>query len=137
MSTFTYEKIGQYGTEVVARIVADKGKVKGSDGKFYEIDISKNSTFDKFKQQVESGKFRILQDWLKSNQFEVLSPQNRSSKFEKLGWTEIEKTVFSSKWGKSFYSQGNGGYDKLTLENSPLKTNFNSVIKFDKLRENF
>ena len=97
MSTFTYEKIGQYGTEVVARIVADKGKVKGSDGKFYEIDISKNSTFDKFKQQVEAGKFRILQDWLKSNQFEVLSPQGRSTKFEKLGWTEIEKTVFSSK----------------------------------------
>ena len=97
MSTFTYEKIGQYGTEVVTRIVADKGKVKGSDGKFYEIDISKNSTFDKFKQQVEAGKFRILQDWLKSNQFEVLSPQNRSTKFEKLGWTEIEKTVFSSK----------------------------------------
>ena len=59
--------------------------------------MSQKFDFDKFKQQVESGKFRILQDWLKSNQFEVLSPQNRSTKFEKLGWTEIEKTVFSSK----------------------------------------
>ncbi len=32
MSTFTYEKVGQYGSEVVARIVADKGRVKASDG---------------------------------------------------------------------------------------------------------
>ena len=97
MSTFTYEKVGQYGSEVVARIVADKGKVKAKDGNFYVIDISRNSTFNKFKQQVEKGKFRILQDWLKNNQFEVTSPKSRPSKFEKLGWTEIEKTVFSSK----------------------------------------
>ena len=31
MSTFTYEKVGQYGSEVVARIVADKGRVKAID----------------------------------------------------------------------------------------------------------
>ena len=40
MSTFTYEKVGQYGSEVVARIVADKGKVKAKDGNFYVIDIN-------------------------------------------------------------------------------------------------
>ena len=39
MSTFTYEKVGQYGSEVVARIVADNGRVKASDGNYYDIDI--------------------------------------------------------------------------------------------------
>ena len=97
MSTFTYEKVGQYGSEVVARIVADKGRVKASDGNYYDIDISRNSTFNQFKQQVEKGQFRKLVGWLKSNQFEVTSPKSRPSKFEKLGWTQIEKTVFSSK----------------------------------------
>ena len=58
MSTFTYEKVGQYGSEVVARIVADKGRVKASDGNYYDIDISRNSTFNQFKQQVEKGQFR-------------------------------------------------------------------------------
>ena len=97
MSTFTYEKVGQYGSEVVARIVADKGRVKAKDGNYYVIDISKNSTFDQFKKQVSLGKFRKLQDWLKNHQFEVKEPKSRSAKFQKLGWTEIEKTVFSSK----------------------------------------
>jgi len=97
MSTFTYEKVGQYGTEVVARIVADKGKVKAKDGNYYVIDISRNSIFNQFKQQVDKGQFRKLVGWLKSNQFEVIKPKVRSPKFIKLGWTEIEKTVFSSK----------------------------------------
>ena len=97
MSTFTYEKVGQYGSEVVARIVADKGRVKVKDGNYYVIDISKNSTFDQFKQLVKQGKFRKLQDWLKNHQFEVKEPKSRLPKFQKIGWTEIEKTVFSSK----------------------------------------
>ena len=97
MSTFTYDKVGQYGSEVVARIIADKGKVKAKDGNDYIIDISRSSTFNKFKEQVDSGQFIKLKDWLRSNEFEVTSPSNRSSKFKKLGWTEIEKTVFSSK----------------------------------------
>jgi hypothetical protein len=97
MSTFSYDKIGQYGSEVVAKIVADKGVVKAKDGKNYTIDISRSSTFAKFKSFVDKGQFQKLQTWLKTNQFEVLSPRARTAKFAELGWTEIEKSVFSSK----------------------------------------
>ena len=156
MSTFTYEKVGQYGSEVVARIVADKGRVKASDGNYYDIDISRNSTFNQFKQQVEKGQFRKLVGWLKSNQFEVTSPKSRPSKFEKLGWTQIEKTVFSSKTVKIDIKQQEQitlaiikavlGDDTKTWKSfddmwndkkSPIKKIFPDLKKLDDWWENF
>jgi len=100
MSKFAYNKIGQYGHEVLAHIEKNKGVLKAIDGIDYTIDISRNSTYAKsggFKEQVNNNQFAELESWLKKNQFEVVSPHTRDKKFEKLGWTEIEKSVFSSK----------------------------------------
>ncbi|MBC8300709.1 MAG: hypothetical protein H8E55_33710 [Pelagibacterales bacterium] len=111
MSKFSYDKVGQYGAEVVDKFIINKGLVKAIDGKSYTIDISKNSVFDKFKSLVNKGEFRKLQPWLKENEFEVLKPKDRDKKFEGLGWTEIEKSVFSTKTIKIETAQ----QEKITL----------------------
>ena len=97
MSSFTYEKVGQYGPEVVDKFISNKGVVKAIDGKNYTIDISRNSVFAKFKTFVEKDDFEGAEAWVKKNEFDVVAPKKRDIKFAKLGWTEIEKKVFSSK----------------------------------------
>jgi hypothetical protein len=99
MSKFTYDRIGQYGHEVVAHIEKNNGVLKATDGNDYTIDTSPQSAYAKkngFKDQVENEKFTELEVWLRKNQFEVLSPHTRANKYWELGWTEIEKSVFSS-----------------------------------------
>ena len=97
MSSFTYEKVGQYGEEVVNKFISSKGVVKAIDGKNYTIDLSRNSIFAKFKTFVEKGDFESAEALVKKNEFDIISPAKREKKFDKLGWTEIEKKVFSSK----------------------------------------
>ena len=93
MSSFTYDKVGQYGPEVVDKFISSKGVVKAIDGKNYTIDISRNSVFAKFKTFVEKDDFESAEVWLKENEFDVVAPKKRDIKFAKLGWTEIEKKV--------------------------------------------
>tara|TARA_B110000467_G_C18290453_1_gene464444 strand:+ start:47 stop:1516 length:1470 start_codon:yes stop_codon:yes gene_type:complete len=97
MSNFSYEKVGQYSDEVVARVIKDKGIIQAIDKKKYEIDIGKKSNFAKFATLIKARKYQDAENFVRKNQFEVLSPQKRIKKFETLGWTQIEKTVFSSK----------------------------------------
>ncbi len=117
MSNFEYNKIGQYGNEVKDYIIANNGVLKAIDGKEYTIETDKKSFFgrkDGFKDRVESNKFVLLQTELsadkgKTNQFEIKSDgyppgtknpdgKIRDSKYETLGWKQIQKAgVFSSK----------------------------------------
>ena len=116
MSNFEYNKIGQYGNEVKDYIIANNGVLKAIDGKEYTIETDKKSFFgrkDGFKDRVESNKFVLLQTELsadkgKTNQFEIKSDgyppgtknpdgKIRDSKYETLGWKQIEKKTFSSK----------------------------------------
>ena len=116
MSNFEYNKIGQYGQEVVDYIIDNNGVLKAINGKNYTIETNENSFFGKkdgFKDRVESKKFVLLQTELsldkgQTNQFEIKSDgyppgaKNsdgtiRDSKYETLGWKQIEKKTFSSK----------------------------------------
>jgi len=97
MSSFSYQKVGQYADEVVARIIKDKGIVKAINKKNYEIDIGKKSNFEKFAALVKKHKYLAAEEFVRENQFDIIAPQKRDKKFETLGWTQIEKTVFSSK----------------------------------------
>jgi len=108
MSQFTYAKIGQYSEEVVKKVLDNKGKLKAVNGKTYTIDISKGSTFDKFKAAVEKQDYLKATDIVKESQFEILEPSVETrikhgkpttqgrKKWLELGWTEIEKKEFSS-----------------------------------------
>ena len=81
MSNFEYNKIGQYGQEVVDYIIDNNGVLKAINGKNYTIETNENSFFGKkdgFKDRVESKKFVLLQTELsldkgKTNQFEIKS----------------------------------------------------------------
>ena len=116
MSNFEYNKIGQYGNEVKDYIIANNGVLKAINGKEYTIETDEKSFFGRkngFKDRVESKKFVLLQTELsvdkgKTNQFEIKSngyppgTKNsdgtiRDSKYETLGWKQIEKKTFSSK----------------------------------------
>ena len=116
MSNFEYNKIGQYGNEVKDYIIANNGVLKAINGKVYTIETDEKSFFGRkngFKDRVESKKFALLQTELtadkgKTNQFEIKSDGHppgaknsdgtiRDSKYETLGWKQIEKKTFSSK----------------------------------------
>ena len=116
MSNFEYNKIGQYGQEVVDYIIANNGVLKAINGKNYTIETNKNSFFgrkDGFKEKVLARKFVQLKTELsldkgKTNQFEIKSDGHppsaknpdgtiKDSKYETLGWKQIEKKTFSSK----------------------------------------
>ena len=113
MSTFTYEKIGQYSQEVVNAVLgtpkhnkSPKGKLWAVNGELYSIKTSRNSTFWKFQQLVTKLDFAGAEELVKKEQFEItdppqkvrISPTDRpKDKWLKLGWTEIEKSKFSSK----------------------------------------
>jgi len=109
MSTFTYEKIGQYGDEVKDYIIANNGVLKAKNGKDYRISIDAKSYFakkDGFKDKIENRKYLELNEELRKTQFEIaewpadaLSADGRLKdlKYKTLGWTQLEKKVFSSK----------------------------------------
>ena len=111
MSSFTYEKVGQYSQEVVNAVLkgtprSPKGKLLAVNGETYSIKTSRNSTFWKFQQLVTKSDFTGAEELVKKEQFEItdppqkvrISPTDRpKDKWLKLGWTEIEKTKFSSK----------------------------------------
>ena len=109
MSTFTYEKIGQYGNEVKDYIIANDGVLKAKDGKDYRIRIDSKSYFakrDGFKDKIENRKYIELNEELRKTQFEIaeypddLVDKNgrlKDLKYKTLGWTQLEKKVFSSK----------------------------------------
>jgi len=101
MSQFTYAKIAQYSNEVVDFVLDKKNKdqLRAIDGKYYTIDTSKNSTFDKFQKFVKkrpNADYKGAEKLVRNNQFEVLAPHTRDKKYFKLGWTELEKKEFSS-----------------------------------------
>ena len=93
MSNFTYDKVEQYGADVVSHIKKKGGKVKATDGKTYTLKITAQSIFGIFSKKINNVNltWKQVQDYLKKNKFEVLS-----SKRKFLSWTEIEKTSFSS-----------------------------------------
>ena len=97
MSTFSYDKVGQYGNEVVTHVEKNKGVIKGKDGEKYTIAIDNKSTFNKFAKYVKAQNFISAEKLVREKEFEVLEPKERTKKFSSLGWTEIEKSVFSSK----------------------------------------
>ena len=109
MSTFTYEKIGQYGNEVKDYIIANDGVLKAKDGKDYRIRIDSKSYFakrDGFKDRIENREYIELNEELRKTQFEIAEwPDDsidkngrlKDLKYKTLGWTQLEKKVFSSK----------------------------------------
>ena len=109
MSTFTYEKIGQYGDEVKDYIIAKDGILKAKNGKDYRIRIDSKSYFARkngFKDKIEKRQYVELNQELRKTQFEIaewpadaISADGRLKdlKYKTLGWTQLEKKVFSSK----------------------------------------
>ena len=97
MSTFSYDKVGQYGNEVVTYIEKNKGVIKANDGQKYTIAIDNKSTFNTFAKYVKTQNFIAAEKLVREKEFEVLEPDERKKKYVALGWTEIEKSVFSSK----------------------------------------
>ena len=97
MSTFSYDKVGQYGNEVVAYVEKNKGVIKANNGKKYTIAIDNKSTFNTFAKYVKTQNFIAAEKLVRKKEFEVLEPDERKKKYVALGWTEIEKSVFSSK----------------------------------------
>ena len=97
MSTFSYDKVGQYGNEVVAYVEKNKGVIKANDGQKYTIAIDNKSTFNTFAKHVKTQNFIAAEKLVREREFEVLEPDERKKKYVALGWTEIEKSVFSSK----------------------------------------
>ena len=97
MSTFSYDKVGQYGNEVVAYVEKNKGVIKANNGKKYTIAIDNKSTFNTFAKYVKTQNFIAAEKLVREREFEVLEPDEREKKYFALGWTEIEKSVFSSK----------------------------------------
>ena len=97
MSTFSYDKVGQYGNEVVTYIEKNKGVIKANDGQEYTIAIDNKSTFNTFAKYVKTQNFIAAEKLVREKEFEVLEPDERKKKYVALGWTEIEKSVFSSK----------------------------------------
>jgi hypothetical protein len=97
MSKFSYDKVGQYGAEVVQHIEKNNGSIKAIDKKKYIIDIKSKSIFDKFAKLIKKGDWAGAEELVRQNQFDVLKPVNRDKKYDTLGWTKIEKSVFSSK----------------------------------------
>ena len=95
MSNFTYDKVEKYGDLVASHIVKNKGKVKATNGKTYTINIKKNTVFAQFQKNLGNANmaWKTLEGWLRKNRFEVTGSKDKSE----LGWTEIEKTVFSQK----------------------------------------
>ena len=71
------------------------GFIEAIDGNDYKVDI-KSANFKKFKTLVEDEKWNNLTGFLKNNEFQVLSPQDRDDKYNTLGWKEIQKKTFSS-----------------------------------------
>ena len=88
MSTFSYDKVGQYGNEVVTHIEKNKGVIKGKDGEKYTIAIDNKSTFNKFAKYVKAQNFISAEKLVREKEFEVLEPKERTKKFSSLGWTE-------------------------------------------------
>ena len=113
MSNFTYAKISQYSDDVVKQIDKKNGNIQAINGRTYTIDRTKTSTFGKFKQAVEIQDYDKATNIVKESQFEILEPPKgkftkeqrrkhklntkKGDKWDKLGWTEIEKTKFSVK----------------------------------------
>jgi hypothetical protein len=98
MSNFSYEKVGQYGDEVIKHIKKENGVILASDGGgTFTIDISPSSVFDKFTKMVQKREYFKAADYLKDNYFKILDPEDRPKKYESLRWTQIEKKIFSSK----------------------------------------
>ena len=97
MSAFAYDKVGQYGKEVVTYIERNKGVLKAIDQKQYTIYTGQGSTYSLFADLINKGKFDAAEALVRQRQFEVLEPKVRPDKFTTLGWTQIEKSVFSSK----------------------------------------
>jgi len=109
MSKFLYEKIGQYGNEVKDFIEKNDGVLKALDGKNYKIRTDNKSFYGKrngFKDRINDNQFVKLNQELRKNQFEILEYPSDSfrkddtlkdAKYKTLGWTQLEKSVFSSK----------------------------------------
>ena len=109
MSVFKYEKIGQYGNEVKDYIIANDGVLKAKDGKDYRIRIDSKSYFarkDGFKDRIDNKEYIELNEELRNTQFEIAEwPDDsidkngrlKDLKYKTLGWTQLEKKVFSSK----------------------------------------
>ena len=97
MSQFSYDKVGQYGQEVVTYLFQKKGYIKGIDQNVYGLLTTPKSVFGRFAKFVNDSKFAEAEALVRKEQFEVLTPADRPKKFESLGWTQIEKSVFSSK----------------------------------------
>ena len=97
MSAFAYDKVGQYGKEVVTYIERSKGVLKATDQKQYTISLDKGSTYSLFADLIKKEKFDAAETLVRQRQFEVLEPKVRPDRFTTLGWTQIEKSVFSSK----------------------------------------
>lgn len=117
MSNFNYkpEKIEHYAPLMIAHIENNpkgsnpisEGYIKAIDGNDYKIDIKKGSKFDIFKSKVRSKdkkRFINLAKWLKDpqNQFKIESDDSRypdktqrAKSYQTLGWTQIEKKVFT------------------------------------------
>ena len=108
MSKFAYNKIGQYGKEVRDSIEKSNGVLKAIDGKNYKIKTDNKSFYGKrngFKDRIDNNKFIELEQELKKNQFEILEyPLDalrkddtlKDIKYKTLGWTQLEKSVFTS-----------------------------------------
>ena len=111
MSTFTYAKVGQYGKEVVTYIERNKGVLKATDQKKYTIYTGKDGTYSLFADLIKKQKFDAAETLLKTRQFEVIEPVVRPDRFTTLGWTQIEKSVFTSKTVKISTAQ----QEKITL----------------------
>ena len=90
MSTFAYDKVGQYGNEVVTYIERNQGVLKATDQKKYTISTDKNSTFGLFAQYVKAEQYALAEKLVRQKQFEVLEPKVRPDRFTTLGWTQIE-----------------------------------------------
>jgi len=115
MSNFEYNKIGQYGNEVVDYLVKNKGVILAINKKTYTIEMGPKSFYGRkggFKELVQAQEFEkllvLLKDKLgKTNQFEIAKHPDdarkddgtiKDSKYATLGWKQIQKTgVFSSK----------------------------------------
>ena len=115
MSNFEYNKIGQYGNEVVDYLVKNKGVILAINKKTYTIEMGPKSFYGRkggFKELVQAQEFEkllvLLKDKLgKTNQFEIAKHPDdarkddgtiKDSKYATLGWKQIQKAgVFSSK----------------------------------------
>jgi len=108
MSKFTYEKIGEYGSEVKDSIEKNDGVLLALDGKNYKIRTDNKSFYGRkngFKDRIDNNKFIELNQELRKNQFEILEypPEAlrnngtlKDIKYKTLGWTQLEKSVFTS-----------------------------------------